>query len=66
MCVNHFITPQIVEVHFALLSGKVTTDAIIVLRSIIEKARNRKQRNNSSNTTGPLISAGFVLGLLLS
>ena len=40
--VNHFIAPQIAEEQFGLVSGKGTTDAIIVLRNIIEKAVKRK------------------------
>ena len=40
--VNHFIAPQIAEEQFGFVSGKGTTDAIIVLRNIIEKAVKRK------------------------
>ena len=40
--VNHFIAPHIAEEQFGFVSGKGTTDAIIVLRNIIEKAVKRK------------------------
>ena len=45
--VNHFIAPQIAEEQFGFVSGKGTTDAIIVLRNIIEKESCEAERSKT-------------------